>query len=312
MRSRKSKNADPFASDCTSVFIFLALVITPIVQLYIPIIPAEEEQQAVGQLDVTSLEATSAPGVPGKPPRMVYRCYCREAIQNTYTSQYIAGFAFAITAFVKNSSMSYYHLRVIYCLITMNSVIELASNFDRVSKLCFRSNRRDRPNWKMIDLVYVINIAIVWAFTGYVGIKQDAQFVRCYEYNGTIIFVTWCWFSDLCLPTFIKRRRSHLHSAGVWLTFFFLVAGLVGFLSSQIWVTTSTFQKRAVALGEADESTFTFGQIMVLFMVVPLIEDFTAAMISMSSKRMTPYDKSSHSANQSSSRSHQDRGKTIF
>ena len=59
------------------------------------------------------------------------------------------------------------------------------------------------------------------------------------------------------------------------------MAGFVAFQSWQIWVLTRTFRKKPVAQGDTDENAFTFGQILVLFMVVPLIGDFTAALMGM-------------------------------
>lgn len=215
--------------------------------------------------------------------RLVYRCYCREAVQNAYTSQYIAGIAFVVTAFVKHKTISYYHLRVIYCLLAMNSVIGVASNLDRSSKLrsllwLSRRQRTRQPKWKMIDFVYTINLAVFWAFSLYVFIKQDTNFSSCYKHNRIMIFATCLWFFWLSAMTLSSKKARP--SAAVWLIFFLGVAGFVGFESWQIWVLTSTFRQRkssGALPGMTDEKTFTFGQILVLFMIVPLVGDFTAA-----------------------------------
>lgn len=223
------------------------------------------------------------PGAPGECPRLVYRCYCREAIQSAYTSQYIAGIAFVVTAFVKIHTISYYHLRVIYCLLAMNTVIGVASNFDRDSRIHYLlgfSGLQDRPKWKMIDFVYMINIAVFSAFSLYIILKRDQNFSSCYKHSRPMVFATWFWFLGLSGLTLFYRKR--FRSAAFWLLFFLSIAGFVGFLSWQIWVLTSTFRKKSVAPGEVDESSFTFGQILVLFMVVPLIGDFTAALMGIS------------------------------
>lgn len=220
-------------------------------------------------------------GAPGEPRRLIYRCYCREAIQDTYTSQYIAGIAFVVTAFVKINTISYYHLRVIYCLLAMNSIIGVASNFDRDSRLRFQFRAQDRPNrpkkWKMIDFVYTINLAVFLAFSVYIFVRQDQNFSRCYKHNRLLVFATWFWF--FCLSGSTSFRGRGFRSAAFWLLFFLAMVGFVGFQSWQIWVLTRTFRKKSVAPGDTDENKFTFGQILVLFMVVPLIGDFFAALM---------------------------------
>lgn len=269
----------------------LALVITPIVQLYIPIVRPENELHEAGEVELTSSSRTPeqpqavvqtiAPGAPGEPPRLIYRCYCREAIQGAYTSQYITGVAFAVTAFVKINTISYYHLRVIYCLLAMNSIIGVASNFDRDSRLRFwarSSQARVRPqSWKMIDFVYMINLVVFLAFSVYIFVKQDQNFSRCYKHNRILVFATWYWFFGLSGLTVIFGQR--VRSAILWLVVFLAMAGFVAFQSWQIWVLTRTFRKKPVAQGDTDENAFTFGQILVLFMVVPLVGDFTAALM---------------------------------
>lgn len=292
----------------TSVFLVLALVITPIVQLYIPIVRPEDEWQDAGEVELESssrmperpeaIGQTIVPGAPGEPSRLIYRCYCREAIQDAYTSQYITGIAFVVTAFVKINTISYYHLRVIYCLLAMNSIIGVASNFDRDSRLRFwmRSSRAGvRPkSVKMIDFVYVINLAVLLAFTVYVFVKQDPNFSRCYKHNRILVFATYFWFCGLSTLTLVFGKR--VRSAILWLVVFLAMAGFVSFQSWQIWVLTRTFRKKAVAQGDTDENAFTFGQILVLFMVVPLIGDFTAALMGNRNRSYIQYEKGANNA----------------
>lgn len=216
--------------------------------------------------------------------RLKYRCYCREAIQDTYTSQYITGVAFVVTAFVKINTVSYYHLRVIYCLLAMNSIIGVASNFDRDSRLRFWIRLNHRPkSWKMIDFVYVVNLVVFFAFSIFIFVKQDQNFSRCYKHSRGMILATWFWFAFLCTSTFLNGNIK-FRGAGIWLFIFLAMAGFVGFQSWQIWVLTRTFRKKEVAEGDTDENAFTFGQILVLFMVVPLIGDFTAALMGKSNQ----------------------------
>lgn len=265
--------------------------------MYIPIVQPEDEWREAGEVELTSssrtpeqqrpeaLGQTLVLGAPGEPPRLIYRCYCREAIQDAYTSQYITGVAFVVTAFVKINTISYYHLRVIYCLLAMNSIIGIASNFDRDSRLRLWRSRWSRnagggrpKSWKMIDFVYMINLAVFLAFSIFIFIKQDGNFSRCYKHNRILAFATWYWFFGLSGLTWIFGNRA-IRSAFVWLGVFLAMAGFVAFQSWQIWVLTRTFRPKTVAQGDTDENAFTFGQILVLFMVVPLVGDFTAALM---------------------------------
>lgn len=210
----------------------------------------------------------------------MYRCYCQEAIESTYTSQYIAGVAFAVTAFVKHTSISYYHLRVIYCLLAMNTTIGLVTNFGMASKLKFRLgfHRKDGSKWKMIDIILPFNSLILLAFSIYLFLNKDEKFSTCYKYKLGPAIGTLVWISVLARASY---RGGPARSALEHFSFSILVSGFVAFQSWQIQDLARVFRTKTPEPGQPDERSFTFGQILVLFMIVPLIGDFSAALIGM-------------------------------
>ena len=209
---------------------------------------------------------------------MVYRCYCQEAIESTYTSQYIAGVAFAVTAFVKHKSISYYHLRIIYCLLAMNTTIGLVVNFVRASKLInlLGLDRKIGLKWKMIDVVLLFNMIVLFGFSIYLFLKKDEKFSGCYKHKLGPAVGTLVWFLLLAFASYGGRSwRSALRHV----CFTILVSAFVAFQSWQIQDLARTFRTKAPQPGQPDERSFTFGQILVLFMIVPLIGDFSAGLI---------------------------------
>lgn len=211
--------------------------------------------------------------------RVVYRCYCQEAIESTYTSQYIAGVAFAVTAFVKHASISYYHLRIIYCLLAMNTTIGLVTKFGMTSKMNLLLGFDDRKcelKWKMIDLVLPCNTLILFAFSIYLFCNKDEKFSDCYKHKLGPAVGTLLWFLLLAIASCWGRPW---HSALQHVLFSILVSGFVAFQSWQIQDLAATFRTKVPEPGKPDERSFTFGQILVLFMIVPLIGDFSAALL---------------------------------
>lgn len=285
----------------TGIFIFLALVITPIVQIYLPPVPNRDYEigefaydyvellrpdEDLGEIEFDSLRIESGPPNSGdgdrlaldRRRRMVYRCYCQEAIESTYTSQYIAGVAFAVTAFVKHDSISYYHLRIIYCLLAMNTTIGLVTNFVRASKVktLLGLDRKIGLKWKMIDVVLPCNMIVLLGFSIYLFLKKDKKFSGCYKRKLGPAVGTLAWFLVLAYASYIGRSSR---SALQHVLFSILVSAFVAFQSWQIQDLTRTFRTKAPEPGQPDERSFTFGQILVLFMIVPLIGDFSAGLI---------------------------------
>lgn len=261
------------------------MVITPIVQIYLPPVPNRDYE--IGEFAFDNVELLRPDEVLGEiefdsqsQPRrwMVYRCYCQEAIESTYTSQYIAGVAFAVTAFVKHNSISYYHLRIIYCLLAMNTTIGLVTNFVRASKLknLLGLDRKSGLKWKMIDVVLLFNMMVLFGFSIYLFLKKDEKFSGCYKYKLGPAVGTLVWFLLLAFASYGGRSgRSALRHV----CFTILVSAFVAFQSWQIQDLARTFRTKAPQPGQPDERSFTFGQILVLFMIVPLIGDFSAGLI---------------------------------
>ena len=293
------------------------MVITPIIQIYLPPVPNREEEfgeigefaydyvqllrrpeEDLGEIEFDTTEPRLIPNPsaevsifhrqipgarptskrPGRPRRIVYRCYCQEAIESTYTSQYIAGVAFAVTAFVKHASISYYHLRIIYCLLAMNTTIGLVTNFGTASKINFwpRGERKSGLKWKMIDLVLPCNLIILFGFSIYLFCNKDEKFSNCYKHKLGPAVGTLVWFALLAFASFWGRSAL---SALQHVLFGIHVSGFVAFQSWQIQDLARTFRTKTPEPGQPDERSFTFGQILVLFMIVPLIGDFSAALI---------------------------------
>lgn len=287
------------------------MVITPIVQIYLPPVRNRDYEigefaydyvgllrpdEDLGEIEFESLRiepdppspsmAPILPGVGDRPAstradrrrRMVYRCYCQEAIESTYTSQYIAGVAFAVTAFVKHDSISYYHLRIIYCLLAMNTTIGLVTNFVRASKVrtLLGLHPKRGLKWKMIDVILPCNMIVLLGFSIYLFLKKDEKFSSCYKHKLGPAIGTLVWF---LLLTFASYRGRSSRSALQHVWFSILVSAFVAFQSWQIQDLARTFRTKAAKPGQPDERSFTFGQILVLFMVVPLIGDFSAGLI---------------------------------
>lgn len=226
------------------------------------------------------------------PQHIVYRCFCREAIQNTYTSQYIAGVAYIITAFIKSEEVSSYHLFVIYCLAALNSCIGLASLFYRPSRLRFtyqdifgirHPGHTRQKKWSAVDVVFCVNMLLFAAFGLFVLIKsaQDTVFLNCHKGAVSSSVVTFLWISILFLLVLITTpsRLLRYHSA---VTCLFFTLGIIGFIYyqiSQFVALRDIFKPRPKRPGDNSESDFTFGQILILFMLVPLLGDFGGAFL---------------------------------
>jgi hypothetical protein len=52
-----------------------------------------------------------------------------------FTGQYIVGLAYLVVAFIKHKEMSYYHLRIIMGLCSINMAVALVSEYTRLALL---------------------------------------------------------------------------------------------------------------------------------------------------------------------------------
>jgi hypothetical protein len=139
-------------------------------------------------------------------PQFIYRCSCREAIQSTYTSQYIAGVAFMVTTFVKTKEVSYYHLRAIYCIVLMHSTIGGVCIFDRetyfrrrfsglMSRWQGQENESDRSQckseFKMRDFALTLNQCLLFGFTIFIAVGRDKDFDQCYKLSQSMFIISF-------------------------------------------------------------------------------------------------------------------------
>lgn len=160
----------------------------------------------------------------------------------------------------------------------MNTTIGLVTNFGATSKIknLLGFDRKNGLKWKMIDVVLLCNMLVLFAFSIYLFCNKDEKFSECYKYKLGPAVGTLIWFLLLAIASYWGRsaRSALQHSL-----FSILVSGFVAFQSWQIQDLASTFRTKAPKPGQPDERSFTFGQILVLFMIVPLLGDFSAALI---------------------------------
>lgn len=229
------------------------------------------------------------PGGPEEIERIqyTYRCFCQEVIESTYTSQYVAGIAFIVTAFVKRSEVTLYHLRVIYSIVSMHSVLGLISNYHRQSLLSFWASfigfsrkkdegRNKKQPFKMLDFALLFNLALFVSFSIFVPLQHDNCFRVCYsESIGTFLGSLGGFLALLCISLY----GNGVHGPSAWTIFTILMACYVGFQNWVFYRLTHTFRPTTLDPGVSSELTFSFGQILVLFMIVPLVVEYLAAML---------------------------------
>lgn len=165
----------------------------------------------------------------------------------------------------------------------MNTTIGLVTNFGTASnirnRLAYNPGGKIGSKWKMIDIILPSNMAILLAFSIYLFLDKDEKFSNCYKYKLGPAVGTLVWFSALAVVSY--KGGGPARSAFQHFWFSILVSGFVAFQTWQIQDLASIFRTKTPEPGQPDERSFTFGQILVLFMIVPLIGDFLAALIGM-------------------------------
>ncbi|KAH6721151.1 hypothetical protein BKA61DRAFT_152162 [Leptodontidium sp. MPI-SDFR-AT-0119] len=220
-------------------------------------------------------------------PRYLYRCYCQQTIESTYTSQYISGVAFIVTAFVKWREISPYHLRVIYSIVSMHTIIGLVANYGRQSllslsfaRLCLGADRApswDRLVYKALDSAVLLNLLLLSIFTVLVPVYsyRDQCFQSCYDKNTWTYAVSVVFFYYLLI--FSIQQNGDNGPLG-WTIFTSFITLFIVFQVWQFRELTRIFRPVALPLGISSELTFSFGQILVLFMIFPLVTEFLGAL----------------------------------
>lgn len=165
----------------------------------------------------------------------------------------------------------------------MNTTIGLVTNFGTASnirnRLAYNPGGKIYSKWKMIDIILPSNMTILFAFSIYLFLDKDEKFSNCYKYKIGPAVGTLVWFSALAVASYMGGGPARSASQHFW--FSILVSGFVAFQTWQIQDLASIFRTKTPEPGQPDERSFTFGQILVLFMIVPLIGDFLAALIGM-------------------------------
>ena len=205
-----------------------------------------------------------------------------EALQSTYTSQYITGVAYVVTTFIRWKTTSQYHRNAVFCLVAINSTVGLIVNFDRPFILGFRvqvgKNGRRGFRWKtlhMVDFGLLLTLLVFIAFGISTLVAQDEHFMECFKGWRIFISCSLIGFGLMCF--FVMKRTKGPRSTLAWLTFIIAV-GL--FLAAQsLYFKRLTQKFRSQDSNGSDETVISFGQILVLFMIVPIVADFTAGMI---------------------------------
>ncbi|KAK6525415.1 hypothetical protein TWF694_005554 [Orbilia ellipsospora] len=275
----------------SGIFIILAGFITPIVYLYLPK-DAERHRSAAGA-------AGSSTGQTGVTSLPISLCHCLEAVNSVYCAQSITGIAYALLGLIKIRDTDVYHQAFIFCtLITqvgMGTIVmyhenlihgpegkgvapgtERSTVFNTIIRLLpFAPDARKKWNRvHVMDLAYKLCIVISFVTT-IVKATRDADFRQCY--SGWIVMVVSLMVLNLVSAKFVYLRwkgGSHLHYV------FCLIFAVLTTSGAQLWLykLAKTFRPARIE-GGSDESDLTFGQALVLFMLVPLFIDFFSGLI---------------------------------
>jgi hypothetical protein len=317
----------------TGIFVFLAMVVTPIISMYLPPVGAggiptgpppedlegielsifprlsrtglpedfeeieisaqsgryqPEPPQDPEELELSEVSGRSVRENPGARPRYIYRCHCRQVIGDTYTSQYVAGLAFMLTAFLKWKEISPYHFRVIYCVVSVHSILGLVANYDRQSFLSFilfghmdkrligHDGSRMKFKFKMADFAFLLSLALFVAFSIFVPLRTSSCFSACYTIDTKVFGVSAASFVVLLNMALVGNGG---HGPFAWTFFTFCTVGYLAFQTWQFHHLTQVFRPAKLPPGASNENLFSFGQILVFFMIFPLIADFYAALL---------------------------------
>jgi hypothetical protein len=105
-----------------SIYIILGLIIAPYIHLFFrQVTPA----RGINEYDPE--------GVKREARRSLLTSKCRDAIVDSFGSQYIVGLSFIIVGFIRHTQTSYYHVRIIHALASMNFVGACVSQYNLVA-----------------------------------------------------------------------------------------------------------------------------------------------------------------------------------
>ncbi|EPE28620.1 hypothetical protein GLAREA_09741 [Glarea lozoyensis ATCC 20868] len=240
------------------------------------------------ELELSEISGRSIRENPGARPRYIYRCHCRQVIGDTYTSQYVAGLAFMLTSFLKWKEISPYHFRVIYCVVSVHSILGLVANYDRQSFLSYilfgrmdkrlirHDGSRMKFQFKMTDFAFLLSLALFVAFSIFVPLRNSSCFSVCYPIDTRVFGISaGAFVALLCMALFGNGG----HGPFAWTFFTFCTVGYLALQTWQFHHLTQVFRPAKLPPGASNENLFSFGQILVFFMIFPLIADFYAALL---------------------------------
>lgn len=122
-------------------YVFLGLVITPIVATFLAQIPIPPRQAASPSsfegpanpsvLPSSSEDSSEEPGDSSAADSRTCRSSAHAAIVSMFTGQYVVGLAYVVTTFIKHKEMTYYHLRIVIGLCSINFVVLFVCEYTR-------------------------------------------------------------------------------------------------------------------------------------------------------------------------------------
>ncbi|KAF3921837.1 hypothetical protein AA313_de0206239 [Arthrobotrys entomopaga] len=280
----------------SGIFIILGGIVTPIVYLYLPkdvernrSSTARTTGPPTGRTEITALRLSL--------------CHCVEAINSVYCAQSITGVAYALLGLIKIRDTDAYHQAFIFCILItqvgMGTIVMYHENLihgpksqgtpiastehrmavlNTILKLLPFLNLSDtRRKWnrvRIMDVAYKLCI-VMSAVTTIVKAARDDNFRQCYP--------TWIFMIvPLLLLSYVSAKfvywewkgASHLHY--IWCLLFAILTTA----GAQVWLYILAKKFRPARIGGgSDESDLTFGQALVLFMLVPLFIEFFSGFI---------------------------------
>ena len=299
----------------SSVFIILALIVTPLVEFYMPPSITHNELNYVtrhrrrrhgrGQMRVHGMrEIENGDGAPGV---VRYECQsaCVQSINRAYAGQYIVGISYIIVGFIKWKQLSTHLARLLLALSAMNLSMAHPVFFERHRSLQGFANalRRWRVAFfspapsgghvqhddeedkdkkgsdiEVADLSFLVNqllFCILFALT-INKVAKDEAYRTCVSTPFSLI-VDGIW--TLCLPwIFIRPRGRNYQRNPLRRVGLSLAVILLIVYEAVVFQRT---KKKFPGSPTADTSVaaqFSIGQILILTMIVPLLVDYTNAL----------------------------------
>ncbi|KAF2180358.1 hypothetical protein K469DRAFT_277944 [Zopfia rhizophila CBS 207.26] len=245
--------------------------------------------------------------------RFQYKSACRVSLNRAYGAQYIVGISYITIGLIKGHELSPYHARLLLALAAMNLAVAHVVVFERhdshfelgkkaksflvrlatsiIRSFLVKVLRRDVSDTSdherehtegdtlgMADVFFIANLLFLHAFAlrTLIKIGDDDQYRQCTR-QPFLPILDWIWgsapallFIHMKLPS--TGRRSPLRRLGFTLA----IIGLIIYEAIVFQSTKWVFQNKMTA-NMPQPAEFSFGQIMVLTMIAPLVIDYVYA-----------------------------------